>query len=250
MPPSPLLATLRAQIGQIGSGRRPNGTVLPFGLAALDSRLPGGGLALGALHEVSGGGADLADGAAAMLFAAGIAARSRGRVLWCLRRADLFAPGLAQAGLGPGRVIHVEAGDDRTVLACLEEGLRHGGLGAVVGDVDGLSMTASRRLHLAAKATGTLGLVLRGGCRVGQIEAAPPSAARTRWRISPRPSSPLPVPGIGRARWRVELLRCRGGEEAEFELEACDATGRLDLPAELADGQVASPHRRRDGTRA
>lgn len=248
MPPGPHLAALRVQIGQIEAGRRPNGAVLPFGLAEVDSHLPGGGLALGALHEVSGGGADLADGAAAMLFAAGIAARSRGKVLWCLRRADLFAPGLAQAGLSPDRVIHVEAGDDRTVLACMEEGLRHGELGAVVGDVSRLSMTASRRLQLAAEGTGTPGLVLRGGGR--QAGPAPPSAARTRWRISPRPSSPLPVPGVGRSRWRVELLRCRGGEAAEFELEACDATGRLDLPAELACGQVASPQRRRDGSRA
>jgi protein ImuA len=32
----------------------------------------------------------------------------------------------------------VEAGDDKTVLACMEEGLRHGALGAVVGEVSHL----------------------------------------------------------------------------------------------------------------
>ena len=47
--------------------------------AAIDSRLPGGGLALGALHEVAGGGNAAIDGAAAALFAAGIAARTKGR---------------------------------------------------------------------------------------------------------------------------------------------------------------------------
>jgi protein ImuA len=56
----------------------------------------------------------------------------------------------------------------------------------------------------------------------------------TRWRVSAMPSStPLPVPGVGRARWRLELLRCRGGESAEFEVEACDAQGRLALSAEM-----------------
>ena len=95
----------------------------------MDSRLPGGGLALGALHEVAGGGNGAIDGAAAALFAAGIAARTKGKVLWCVTRPDLFAPALAQAGLAPDRVIYVEAGDDKTVLACMEEGLRHGGLG-------------------------------------------------------------------------------------------------------------------------
>ena len=44
----------------------------------------------------------LIDGAAAALFVAGIAARAKGKTLWCLTRPDLFAPGIAQAGLGPG----------------------------------------------------------------------------------------------------------------------------------------------------
>ena len=77
------------------------------------------------------------------------------------RQADLFAPGLEQAGLPPGRVIHVEAGDDTSVLACMEEGLRHGGLAAVVAEAPRLPMTASRRLHLAARESGTLGIALR-----------------------------------------------------------------------------------------
>ena len=82
---------------------------LPFGIQAIDRHLPGGGLALGALHEVAGGGHGAIDGAAAALFAAGIAALLRGRVLWCLTRQDLFAPALAQAELVPDRVIYVEA---------------------------------------------------------------------------------------------------------------------------------------------
>jgi hypothetical protein len=105
---------------------------LPFGIEVIDRVLPGGGLTLGALHEVAGGGNGAIDGAAAALFTAGIAARTKGKVLWCVTRQDLFAPALAQAGLLPGRVIYVEAGDDKALLACFEEGLRHGGLGAGV----------------------------------------------------------------------------------------------------------------------
>jgi protein ImuA len=62
----------------------------------------------------------------------------------------------------------------------------------------------------------------------------------TRWRVSVLPSEPMPVAGVGRARWLVELIRSRAGECAEFELEACDATGRLALPADLADRPAAS----------
>jgi len=41
-------------------------------------------------------------------------------VLWCVPQ-DLFAPALAAAGLAPDQVIYVEAGDEKSVLACFEE---------------------------------------------------------------------------------------------------------------------------------
>jgi protein ImuA len=234
---SPVVAQLRERIQRLEGGRAHSRTVLPFGIKEIDGRLPGGGLALGALHEVAGGGNGAIDGAAAALFAAGIAARTRGKILWCVVRQDLFAPALAQAGLPPDRVIYVEAGDEKSVLACFEEGLRHGGLGGVVAEVARLSMTASRRLQLAAESSGTIGVAIRRWRR--QAEAADfgqPTASVTRWRVTALPSTPLPVPGVGRARWRLELIRCRAGESADFEVEACDGKGRLALPSDLAHG--------------
>jgi hypothetical protein len=82
-------------------------------------------------------------GAAAVLLAAGVFARMAGSVLWCLRARDLFARALAGAGLHPDRVIYAEAGDEQTVLLCLEKGLRHGGLAGVVGETSRLSLTAA-----------------------------------------------------------------------------------------------------------
>src|SRR3984893_8497967 len=207
--PTPIVEELREHIRRIeGPSARGRG-VLPFGIKEIDRHLPGGGLALGALHEVAGGGNGAIDGAAAALFAAGIAARTRGKVLWCITRPDLFAPALAQAGLKSDRVIYLEAGDDKSVLACFEEGLRHGGLGAVVAEVARLPMTASRRLHLAAEGSGTIGMALRRWRR--QTEASDfgqPTAAVTRWRVSALPSAPLPVPCVGPATWLGALLRC------------------------------------------
>lgn len=246
MRPEPAIESLRAQIEKIeGRGRRVK-SVLPFGITDIDSRLPGGGLTLGALHEIAGGGNGAVDGAAAALFAAGVAARTRGKILWIITRPDLFAPALAQAGLAPDRVIYVEAGNDKTVLACIEEGLRHGGLGAVVGEVARLDMTASRRLQLCAEGSDTIGIALRRWRR--QTEASDfgqPTAAATRWRVSVMPSAALPVPGVGRHRWLLELIRARAGESADFEVEACDDSGRLALPAELVHGPVSAEGRRR-----
>lgn len=208
------LDILRDRIRALEQGGRNTTGVLPFGVKDLDRHLPSGGLSLGAVHEIAGGGEEAVDGAAAALFAAGIAARRPGQVLWCVTRPDLFAPALRQAGLGPDRVIYVEAGDEPSLLACFEEGLRHPGL--------------------AAEDSGGLGLAVRRWRRASEAaDFGQHTASATRWRISPAPSSPLPVPGVGRARWFVELIRCRGAEAADFTLEACDETGRLALPAEL-----------------
>src|SRR2546430_2419800 len=228
---------LRQRIQRLSGGPSRGRDVLPFGIDVIDRVLPGGGLAAGALHEVAGGGNGAIDGAAAALFAAGIAARTIGKVLWCVTRQDLFAPALAQAGLHPDRVIYVEAGDDKALLACFEEGLRHGGLGAVVAEAARLSMTASRRLQLAAETSGAVGIAVRRWRRQTEaVDFGQPTASVTRWRVSALPSTPLPVPGVGRARWQLELIRCRAGESADFEVEACDAKGRLALPSDLVHG--------------
>ena len=68
MRPEPAIESLRAQIRQIESKSRRATSVLPFGIAEVDTRLPAGGLALGALHEVAGGGNGAIDGAAAARF--------------------------------------------------------------------------------------------------------------------------------------------------------------------------------------
>ncbi|QDA36959.1 damage-inducible protein (plasmid) [Paracoccus liaowanqingii] len=242
--PRPTVAALRARIAHLEGAEMHAREVLPFGVDRLDRRMPQGGLARGCLHEVAGGGGGAVDGAAAACFAAGIAARLPGPVLWCVTQADLFAPGLEQAGLSPDRVIYVEAGNDTAVLACMEEGLRHGGLGAVVADVARLSMTASRRLHLAAKASGTTGIALRRWRRQADAsDFGQPTAAMTRWRVSVLPSAPLPVPGVGRPRWLIELIRARAGESFDLELEGCDGTGHLGLPADVADRPAAAAGR-------
>ncbi|KAA1053161.1 Error-prone repair-like protein of DNA polymerase III alpha subunit [Azospirillum argentinense] len=98
-PPS-ALQDLRSRIRQIEMGGKTAGRVLPFGFPEIDGALPGGGRALGAVHEVvEGGDLGVIHAAAATLFVAGVLARMAGSVLWCLRAPDLFAPALSQVGL-------------------------------------------------------------------------------------------------------------------------------------------------------
>ncbi|WP_105435479.1 ImuA family protein [Neorhizobium tomejilense] len=236
-----VISDLRERIASLEGVSARKAGCLSFGVPEIDAVLPGGGLAYGALHEFAGGGSGTVDGAAAALCAAGIAARTKGRIVWCLTRPDLFFPALAQVGLHPDRVIFVESDKEEDVLANMEEGLSFGGLGAVVGELVRLPMVSSRRLQLAAERTGTMALAVRRWRR--QTEAndfGQPTASTTRWRVSVMPSEELPVPGVGRGQWLLELMRVKAGECAEFLVRACDDKGRLDLSSGSANGSYSS----------
>ena len=228
------LATLRAKVAAVTEPAVDHG-VLAFGVDALDDRLAAGGLAVGGLHEMTGASSALADDAAATLFIAGVAARfavaANGPVLWATTKFDLYAPGLEQAGLAPANVVFAEPRDDAELLAVVEDAVRDGSPAAVVGEVRRASMTATRRLQLVAGEAGVPVLLFRRWHRTGVDPLAEQSAAATRWRVACAPSEPLLVPGVGRARWRVELARQRGGEPFSLLLEGCDAQGRLAVPA-------------------
>ncbi|TCR80776.1 ImuA family protein [Rhizobium sp. BK376] len=236
-----VMSDLRERIAALDSVSARKAGCLSFGVPDIDAVLPGGGLAYGALHEFAGGGPGTVDGAATALCVAGIAARTKGPVIWCLTRPDLFFPALAQVGLKADRVIFVESDKEEDVLANMEEGLSFGGLGAVVGELVRLPMVGSRRLQLAAEKTGTMALAVRRWRR--QTEAndfGQPTASTTRWRVSVMPSEDLPVPGVGRPQWFLELMRVKAGECAEFLVRACDDKGRLDLSSGSADGSDSS----------
>lgn len=191
------------------------GTV-PTGDPAIDSRI-GGGLARGQLHEVFA--TDARDAAAGAGFAAMLSQRIGGALVW-LRIGDadrcggamLYPPGLREVGIDPESVLLVLTPDAESLLRAAGEVVRCSAVGAAVielwRDPQRIDLTASRRLVLAAEASGVTPLLLR-------IAAEPaPSAAQTRWGVRAAPSSPLPgdptgAPGL--PAFEIELLRQRGG---------------------------------------
>lgn len=220
------LPALRARIAAIGAdgGARaleaPRG-VAPLGSADADLAL-GGGLARGGVHEVRP--AEPGDAAAAAGFALACAARfafhrAASSRPWLWVRQDLagretgepYGPGLAAFGLDPARLTLVAAADARDALRAAEEALRCAALGVVLiepwGDPKALDLTATRRLVLAAEASGVPALLLRAGAHGG------PGGAATRWSVAAAPSDALPsrgnFPGIGRPRFAAVLERSR-----------------------------------------
>jgi protein ImuA len=102
------------------------------------------------------------------------------------------------------------AADGADGLWAAEEALRCPAVGAVcLVAAAPIDLTAGRRLQLAAEAGGALGIAL-----VPAHALARPSAAHTRWRISTLPGTGAAAHDLGEPRWRLELLRCRGGTGA------------------------------------
>lgn len=237
------LAALRDAVARVRTERGP---ILAFDIAAIDERLADHGLDGAGMHEIAGASPSWSDDAAATLFAAGIAARFAAapglNVLWTLTRFDLYAPGLEQAGLAPDKIFYAQGRDDKDVLALAEDGLRDGALACVVAEIKIIDQAATRRLQLAASEGQTPMLLYRRFRRQDRCPLAEPSLAMTRWRIGSAPSAPLGLPGVGRGRWAVELVRQRGGPPFSLEVEACDDQGRLALPAAIAD-RAAAPDR-------
>ncbi len=250
---------LRAKIAALESGGRPDAGVLRFGDAAVDGRLPGGGLALGRWHEITGAGLEAETSAASGAFAALMAAplARRGEAVWVLRRDDLWAPGLAGLGFPPERLIQVCVRDEAEALAVMEDALATAGVSAVLGEVEAVNLTAGRRLQLACEKRGATGFVIKRRPYGGTARAeAAGSVAATRWRIAAAPSEPAPgEPGLGAPRYRADLERCRGGRtgawifEADqaYSWEAIDVAHPLRLVAELGDCELApaQPEQRR-----
>ena len=242
---------LRERIRQLerlggAQGREVTLKTVPL-LACLDRLWPEQGLPLGCLHEAASD--DSFAGAAALTaFAAALAGRL-GMVLWCCKQAGthgagFYGPGLAQVGLKPEQMLTVTAQNDGAILGAMEEGLRHPILACVVGEVERLDLTASRRLQLAAEKSGVTALVLRTASHyqwARRRRETEPIAAASRWRITPLPSTRHVIPEAGRARWRLELLQSRSGATGEWTVEAPDAQGYLCLSAPVDDGFAKAP---------
>ena len=197
---------------------------LGLGLAAVDGAL-GGGLARAALHALAPA-APVHLGAAAG-FALALAARaiadcsSRGRPALfiqtdfaALEAGALYGPGLDAFGLPMARVIVLRVPRPVDVLWAAEEALKSRGVAIVIAELPGdgaaADLTATRRLTLAARAGGGLGLLLRH--RPSPLA----TAVSTRWQVAAAPSVSDHYGGLGRTTFDLSLDRNKHGRCGRF----------------------------------
>jgi protein ImuA len=206
----PHLSRLRREIAK-SEALVDEARVLPLGVPAVDAAL-GGGLPCAALHELSAAPVHL--GAAAG-FALALAARSPGKAkqtLWIatdfcmLETGALYGPGLDLIGLDTERLLVARVARPVDALFAMEEALKCRALSTVVAELNhDVDLTATRRLTLAAREGGALGILLR------HKPSDAPSAAFTRWQVAGAPSVPDEFGGLGPTAFRLSLTRNRRG---------------------------------------
>jgi len=254
------LEHLKAHIRQLegfnGAFATEKRKVIPFGIEKIDSRLPGGGLQRGALHEIFAADVGIATAFCALLAGRLVKESQNQSILWCERPRTLdagilYGPAFLQFGVNPEKLILVKARRDQDVLWAMEESLQCNQISAVVGELTNISLTASRRLQLAAESVGVTAFILRP-----KSDKPPPSAATTRWRLgtvsheqdlnttlgSAKKNYNLKanIPGLGSSRWKADMLRCRGGTSSNWMMEWKNETGDFSVATELRDRSFMS----------
>jgi protein ImuA len=227
-----VIAEIEAEAGPVGERLAQRLSLAP----SFDSALSGG-LADDALHEIAP--AQPADGAAAMGFALALAARflsqrpasalviSEGFA--AEESGALYGPGLVAHGLSLNRLVFVRASDAALAFWAIEEALKSGAPGVVVGEIwslKGYSLAASRRLLLAAR-KGKVPALLILASAYGQADRLS-SAAETRFEIAAAPSATIPaaagpdLPGPFACGARLVKSRLARGGGAEVPSQALD----------------------------
>jgi len=250
------LASLRGRIERLEAhGDAHDLTKVALGHAAADAVLRGG-LAVSAVHEVFAEGHQ---SAAATGFIAGLAGRITPRrpLVWVrqdfseLESGALSMSGLCELGLDPRLVVTVRATDTDAALRTAADALACDALGAVVLEVWGqarqLDLVASRKLTLAAQASGVTALLLR-------VAAEPrPSTAETRWIVRAAHSPPS-SPSMPAAPWHAwgapvfdaQLVRNRHGPVGrwimEWKCDECLFSEPAAYPQPVAAAPAHRPH--------
>jgi protein ImuA len=179
------------------------------------------------VHEVEGRGG--------RLFALLQAAQTKGPIFWILPAYLPEGPMLWGLPQGMAERLHlVRAKGETDLLWATEEALRSANVGAVLAEPDKpLSLTAGRRLQLAAEAGRTLGLML---IRQGQGS----NATETRWACAPLPNPAVPADADSTLhRW--SLIKNKSGTLGDWTVRWNGASAAFHLVSKAGERPGLAP---------
>lgn len=173
-------------------------------------------------HEVTGAGAHS--------FASACCGNTAGTAIWFVEGwvTEVVNPLGLQTHCEPHQVLVGKCGNPTDVLAATEESLRSGVVSLVIAELTKpLSLTAGRRLQLAAEAGGSTGLMIVS-------DGMGSNATQTRWHVSPTFSSDDST----QMRW--SLIKNKSGTCADWEVRWDETARRISVVSEHVQRTSAS----------
>jgi protein ImuA len=253
------LAALKGSLEKVGLETTHGQALARLGHVEADACL-GGGLRLGALHEVlareANSGASI--GFAALMLQLCLQHNLQQKYLLWIRQdfsalelGEISAPGFLEFGIHPSRLLLMRAANATDVMRAGLEALTCPHLAAVLLEIPGeptvLDLAATRRLTLAAGGSGVTAVLLRPSADPS------PSACETRWCITSAPS-PEHEEDWGVPRFDAELQRNRHGPTGHWVMEwsgdgVFREAGRKTDSGALAAASIDRPHPAEEGLR-
>jgi protein ImuA len=189
---------------------------LDFGLGVIEQAFPNKVFPTSAVHEFLSGGPEAMAATSGFIAAlTGKLMQLGGSCLWISKRRMQLPPALKLYGIDPDRVFFINVSASKDLLWTVEEALKCNAIAAVVGEINDLDFTASRRLQLAVEHSKVTGFIHRINPR--QTDTV---ACVSRWQITPLASVPEPgMPGVGAPCWKVNLLKIRNGYPGTWQVQ-------------------------------
>jgi protein ImuA len=213
-----IIEQLQKQILALQGNPLPSEQKLAIGLGEMESAFPGKVFPRGVIHElISNSSEDAACTSGFMAVILSKLMQQGGCCLWISTtpRRSIFPPALKAFGIEPDRVLFMDTPKTKDTLWALEEALKCEALAAVVGELSELSFNDSRRMQLAVERSQVTGFMHR--FRPKAFNAV---ACVTRWKITALQSSVSDLlPGLGFPKWKVQLLKVRGGNTGEWQIQ-------------------------------
>lgn len=216
-----ILQSLQADIMRLQGFRQAGTSSLDIALGPISAAFPGSSFPLGAVHEFLCEKKE--DAAATSGFIAALLSSimgNTGAAIWISSSGMIFPPALKHFGVEPDRIIFIDLRNEKEVFRATEEALKCHALSAVIVEMQGIDFTASRRLQLAVEQSLVTGFIIRSLHR--KLNA---TACASRWRIISSASGPdvreshNEFPGVGFAKWKVELLKVRNGKPGSWTIQ-------------------------------
>jgi protein ImuA len=204
----PALEKLREQLDCLEQAQQRFSRIVPIA-DAVNCWMPYGGLPAGCIHEVKGTSL-----AVALAFSAILSARlagDHGNIVYIAPDRRLHPLGLLPYGMKLDQFLLVSVRRSQDLAWAVMEALRCPQANAVMAVLDGLDLTSSRRMQLAAESSGATGFFL------GHAASAPIAAPMTRWKVSSRAGRP--GQRFDEPEWTLDLLYCRGGRPGNWSME-------------------------------